>query len=277
MPQLTLHKEPKQATYFTEMLGDVGLDMVSIEAGEFLMGSPDEEIDRSPDEGPQHKVQVPAFFMGRYPVTQAQWCFVADTLPQIKQELTTNPSESEGDDLPVESVSWHDAVEFCDRLSRHTKRQYRLPSEAEWEYACRAGTTTAFYYGQTLTPTIANYRHNISYNNGPTEKTYPGHTTTVRQYPYPNAWGLSDMHGNVFEWCADDWQSHYEGTPSNGTAWTTQTPEANSNKVIRSGAWDCDPQNCRSAHRNNVYASETLINIGFRIVCSPASFQLPKN
>jgi formylglycine-generating enzyme required for sulfatase activity len=268
MPQLTLYKEPKQATYFTEMLGDVALDMVSIEAGEFLMGSPDEEIDRADDEGPQHKVQVPAFFMGRYPVTQAQWRFVAGTLPQINQTLKADPSRFEGDDLPVETVSWHDAVEFCDRLSIHTRRQYRLPSEAEWEYASRAGTTTPFYYGQTITPELAAYNHEHSYQDGPTGESFR-QTTTVGKYAYPNAWGLSDMHGNVYEWCTDDWHGNYENAPVDGSAWIDKTTESASEKVIRGGSWNFNPQNCRSAYRSISYARGTDNNIGFRIVYVP--------
>jgi formylglycine-generating enzyme required for sulfatase activity len=268
MPQLILYKEAKQATYFTEILGDVGLDMISIEAGEFLMGSADEEIDRADDEGPQHKVQVPAFFMSRYPVTQAQWRFVAETLPQINQTLEADPSEFKGDDLPVESVRWHDAVEFCDRLSIHTRRQYRLPSEAEWEYACRAGTTTPFYYGQTITPDLAAYNHEYSYQDGPTGVSL-SQTTTVGQYAYPNAWGLSDMHGNVFEWCVDDWHDNYENAPADGSAWTDETAESTSRKVIRGGSWNSNPQNCRSAFRSYSFARVTNNYIGFRIVYVP--------
>jgi formylglycine-generating enzyme required for sulfatase activity len=268
MPQLTLYKEPKQAAYFTEMLGDVALDMISIEAGEFLMGSPDEEIDRADDEGPQHKVQVPPFFMGRYPVTQSQWRFVA-TLPSINQELKTDPSEFNGDELPVETVSWHDAVEFCDRLSAHTKRQYRLPSEAEWEYACRAGTTTPFYYGQTITPELAAYNHKYSYQDGPTGESL-SQTTTVGQYPYPNAWGLSDMHGNVYEWCADDWHDNYRNAPVDGSAWIDKTAESAFGKVIRGGSWSINPQYCRSASRFNYFIAHDSFNfIGFRIVYVP--------
>jgi formylglycine-generating enzyme required for sulfatase activity len=265
MPQLTLYKEPKQAIYFTEMLGDVALDMISIEAGEFLMGSPEEEVDRHDDEGPQHKVRVPAFFMGRYPVTQSQWHFVA-TLPPINQELKTDPSEFKGNELPVETVSWHDAVEFCDRLSAHTKRQYRLPSEAEWEYACRAGTITPFYYGQTITPELAAYSHEYSYQNGSTGEPL-SQTTTVGQYAYPNAWGLSDMHGNVYEWCADDWHDNYENAPADGSVWIDETAETAARRVMRGGSWNSIPQLSRSAYRSNT--RETLVIIGFRIVCVP--------
>jgi formylglycine-generating enzyme required for sulfatase activity len=140
--------------------------MVLIPGGSFLMGSPEAEPDRSDNEGPQHKVTVPPFFMGRYPITQAQWRAVA-ALPQIKREPRPDPSRFKGDNRPVEQVNWYDAVEFCARLSAHTGRAYRLPTEAEWEYACRAGTTTPFAVGETITTEVANYDGNYTYNNGP--------------------------------------------------------------------------------------------------------------
>lgn len=135
MAELVIRRERKQTRYFVEKLGDtLGLDMILVPGGTFMMGSPDDEPERSDDEGPQHEVNVPTFFMGRYPVTQTQWRFVAE-LPQINQELDPDPSEFKEDNRPVERVSWYDAVEFCDRLSAYTKREYRLPTEAEWEYA----------------------------------------------------------------------------------------------------------------------------------------------
>jgi formylglycine-generating enzyme required for sulfatase activity len=157
MAELPLHKAAKQVQYFTETLSDsVGLDMIAIEAGEFLMGSPEGEADRRSPESPQHRVQISGFFMGRYPITQEQWRVMADPSRQINRELKADPSRFKGNTLPVEQVNWFGAVEFCARLSKQTQREYRLPSEAEWEYACRAGTTTPFYYGGTLTPELAN-------------------------------------------------------------------------------------------------------------------------
>lgn len=260
MVELTLRKAAKQARYFTEQLGSkqlsqVGLDMILIEGGEFLMGSPEDEPKRHNDEGPQHLVQVPTFFMGRYPITQAQWRLVAETMPQVKQELNPDPSEFKGENLPVEQVTWFDAVEFCARLSAQTKRQYRLPSEAEWEYACRAGTTTAFYYGSTITPELANYGREV------------GQTTPMGQYAYPNAWGLSGMHGNVWEWCADHWHSDYKGAPINGSAWLDEGDESDARRVRRGGSWSSIPQNCRSAYRNGNNPRGILNVIGFRVVC----------
>ncbi|NEO21280.1 MAG: formylglycine-generating enzyme family protein, partial [Moorea sp. SIO4A5] len=124
--------------------------MVAIPEGSFIMGSPETEEGHTNDESPQHRVTVTSFFMGKYPVTQAQWQAVA-ALPQVNRELEPDPSHFKGKNRPVEQVSWYDAVEFCERLSQYTKRPYRLPSEAEWEYACRAGTTTPFHFGETIT------------------------------------------------------------------------------------------------------------------------------
>jgi formylglycine-generating enzyme required for sulfatase activity len=142
--QFTIHRYRQKAQYFVESLNaDVELEMVQIPAGTFLMGSPEDELDRDESESPQHQVTISMFFLGKYPITQAQWKAVA-AFPQIKQDLDPDPSEFEGADRSVENVSWWDVIEFCDRLSRHTSRSYRLPSEAEWEYACRAGTTTPY-------------------------------------------------------------------------------------------------------------------------------------
>jgi formylglycine-generating enzyme required for sulfatase activity len=210
---ITRHKGCAQ--YFSEELGDgITLEMVSIPGGTFMMGSPKDKEGRSSQEGPQHRVAVPGFFMGKYPVTQAQWRAVA-ALPKVKLNLKHGPFEFEGDNRPDEWVSWYDAVEFCDRLSQHTGRQYRLPSEAEWEYACRAGTTTPFHFGETITTDLANYRGTDgqlgwsgSYGRGPEGK-YRRETTPVDQFGIANAFGLCDMHGNVGEWCQDHWHENY--------------------------------------------------------------------
>ena len=139
-----------------EITPNIPIHLVSIPGGPFLMGSPDDELDRFSDEGPQHEVTIAPFFMGMYPVTQAQWRAVS-TLPEINLTLKPEPSNFKGDNLPVEQVSWLEATEFCDRLSIHTDRKIALPSEAQWEYACRAGTTTPFHFGETIDSTIANY------------------------------------------------------------------------------------------------------------------------
>ncbi len=183
--------------------------MMSIPAGTFLMGSPENELKRESNEGPQHEVRVSQFFMARYLVTQAQWRAVAEMSP-VERELDVDPSSFKGANRPVEKVSWDDAVEFCARLSAHTGRPYRLPTEAEWEYACRAGTKTPFHFGETITTDLANYRGTDSeeynwsgsYGSGPKGE-YREETTVVDHFDVANAFGLCDMHGNVWEWCQD--------------------------------------------------------------------------
>ena len=201
MTEVTIRREPRQTQYFVEKLpDDVGLDMILAPNGSFLMGSPEDEPERSDNEGPQHQVTIPTFFMGRYLVTQAQWRAVAG-LPKVEQDLELAPSRFKGDTHPVERVSWDDAMEFCRRLSAYTKRDYRLPSEAEWEYACRSGTQTPFYFGKTLTTDLANYDGNFTYNDGP-QGDYRKETTPVDHFRVANAWGFCDMHGNLLEWGA---------------------------------------------------------------------------
>ena len=199
-----------QVNAFREVLSNgISLDMVRIPDGKFDMGSPADEPGRSDAEGPQRQVTVPSFFMGRFSVTQAQYQAV----------MGENPShfKENGDNRPVETVSWRDAVAFCKKLSELTGRNYRLPSEAEWEYACRARTSTPFYFGETITTKVANYNGNYTYRSEP-EGIYRRQTTEVGNFP-PNAFGLYDMHGNVWEWCADHWHNNYEDAPINGAAW----------------------------------------------------------
>ena len=197
------------------------------------MGSPSSEEGRLDSEGPQHKVKVPSFFMGKYPVTQAQWRAI----------MGDNPSYFKGDNRPVEQVSWDDCVKFCQEVSSKVGKDVRLPSEAQWEYACRAGTTTPFYFGPTLTSELANYDANYTYAKGP-KGTYREQTTEVGEFP-PNAFGLYDLHGNVWEWCQDDWHDNYEGAPTNGSSWLNNS----SIKVMRGGSWYAYPRFCRSADR----------------------------
>jgi len=192
------------------------ISMVEIPPGSFLMGSPPDEEGHFADEGPQHEVTLESFLMGRTPITQAQWRVVAG-LPKLERELVRDPSRFKGDDRPVENVSWHDAVEFCRRLSQATGRAFSLPSEAQWEYACRAGTATPFAFGETISPEHANYDGTYSYANGPKGE-YRQQTTPVGSFP-ANAWGLQDMNGNVWEWCLDQWHDSYHGAPTDGSAW----------------------------------------------------------
>ncbi|GCA72415.1 serine/threonine-protein kinase pkn1 [Microcystis aeruginosa NIES-2519] len=258
-----IKKESKQSQYFSEDLGNgITLEMVAIPGGTFLMGSPANEKDSFGDERPQHEVNVPTFFIGKYPITQAQWQAIAATA-KIDIDLETNPSNFKGDELPVESVNWYQATEFCKRLSRETKQEYRLPSEAEWEYACRAGTTTPFYFGETITGELANYNASKTYAEE-AKGEYRQQTTPVGQFP-PNAFGLYDMHGNVWEWCADTWHDNYDGAPRDGSVWTEN---GNDNRSpLRGGSWYTDPNYRRSAYRFDIVRRGLHNNLGFRVVC----------
>ena len=258
-----------------EDLGNgIKLQMVYIPGGTFTMGSPESEEGRDDDEGPQHDVTVPPFFMGKYPVTQGQWKEIASrTDLKVKLDLKLEPSyfKEPYQDIdrwhrPVERVSWYEAVEFCERLSKLTQRNYRLPSEAEWEYACRAGTTTPFYFGNTITPELVNYDGQYVYGNAQKGE-YREETTPVGQF-YPNAFGLYDMHGNVYEWCQDTWHNNYNEAPTDGSAW--ETGGNSSTRVVRGGSWYILPRWCRSAFRSFYNSVESDYNdIGFRLVSFP--------
>ncbi|MEN8443618.1 MAG: formylglycine-generating enzyme family protein [Cyanobacteria bacterium J06555_13] len=242
----------------------VALEMVAIPGGTFLMGSPDDETERFERESPQHEVTVAPFFMGRYPVTQAQWRLVA-SMPQVERALEPAPSRFKEAMLPVEQVSWYDAVEFCARLSVHTGREYRLPTEAEWEYACRAGATTAFHFGEMITTEVANY-NGSAYADGPKGESRRT-TTPVDKFGIANAYGLSDMHGNVSELCQDRWHGNYEGAPVDGSAaWLINNEGAS--RVYRGGSWLRDPEYCRSACRDYRNPDDRFSSFGFRVSCA---------
>ncbi|RCJ18466.1 serine/threonine-protein kinase pkn1 [Nostoc minutum NIES-26] len=268
--RLTIHRHRQQAQCFIEDLGNgVQLEMVSIPEGSFMMGSPEDELERYSGESPQYQVTVHPFFMGKYPVTQAQWREIA-ALPQVNRELDPDPSGFKGANRPVERVSWYEAVEFCDRLSQYTGRPYSLPSEAEWEYACRAGTTTPFHFGETITSKLANYNAEYSYGAG-VKGRYREETTVVGSFSVANAFGLYDMHGNVWEWCLDDWHSNYEGAPTDGSAWFNENDNLSQKQgsaVLRGGSWLYGPVYCRSAYRGYVNRDAVNDNIGFRVVCA---------
>ena len=245
------------------------LRLVQIPAGEFEMGSPAHEIDRSPDEGPQHTVRLGGFLLGQTPVTQAQWAVVA-RWPKLELDLPPDPSGFKGARRPVEQVSWFQAIEFCRRLSQRTGFCSTLPSEAQWEYACRADTTTPFAFGATITPKLANYSGNDSYANGPKGQ-HRDKTTDVASFP-ANAWGLHDMHGNVWEWCLDNWHERYKGAPSDGSPWQTGLE---GKKLLRGGSWkSLSPEYCRSACRDHFPPFSAFVDIGFRVVCLPLGASL---
>ncbi|MEM6838617.1 MAG: formylglycine-generating enzyme family protein [Cyanobacteria bacterium P01_C01_bin.120] len=262
---LTVRRTPRTGRSFIEPRLDVDdaipLHMVRIPGGTFNMGSPEDEPERDEREGPQHEVTVPMFFMGRYPITQAQYKRVMATNPATKYAADRFVAPNK----PVVGVSWDDAVAFCQRLSELTGRTYRLPSEAEWEYACRAGTTTPFSLGKTLTTEVANYNGDYTYADGPKGE-YRNETTPVDYFGIANAFGLSDMHGNVWEWCADHWHENYDDAPTDGSAWVDGGDS--SYRVARGGSWHFIPRLCRSAYRFRGTPGSSIDLIGFRVVCS---------
>jgi len=251
------------------------------------MGSPQNERGRYSNEGPQHEVTLQGFYISQTPITQAQWQAVMGSNPSYFKDLP------DSDQRPVDHVSWHDAMKFGATLSEQTGKNYTLPSEAQWEYACRAGTTTPFHFGETISKKLANYDGD--------------QTTPVAMYP-PNDWGLHDMHGNVWEWCLDDWHGSYKGAPSDGSAWTgsdslgkycaaapgttssgavdqlpastagpalpttalgSESVAANRLKLLRGGSWLDFPGCCRSAYRDRSRPGLAGFGVGFRVVCLP--------
>jgi len=251
----------RRAELFAENLGNgITLEMVAIPGGTFLMGSPEGELERMESESPQHLVTVKPFFLGKFPITQAQWEAVAG-FPKVNIDLKPKPSRFEGAKRPVEQVSWYEAMEFCARLSQQTGRVYRLPSEAEWEYACRASTTTPFHFGETISTDVANYAGNYTYGSG-SKEIYRVQTTEVGSFP-PNAFGLSDMHGNVWEWCADHWHESYQGAPNDGSIWLS-SDEA-TQRLLRGGSWCNKQRRCRSAVRFSYVSDAQSVYCGFRV------------
>jgi formylglycine-generating enzyme required for sulfatase activity len=245
-----------EARFFREDLGQgVHLDMVAVPAGQFTMGSRDPQGQN--EELPRHPVSLPAFFVGKFEVTQAQWRAVMGD-----HRFTFH----DRDDLPVESVTWHEAMEFCERLSRLTGRSYRLPSDAEWEYACRAGTDTEFAHGDAVSVELVNIDpHDLP---GPQSAAYRRRTTPVGSLGVANAFGLYDMHGNVFEWCLDPFHDHYRGAPADGSAWEGGAPSAF--RVLRGGSWRWTAYYARSAYRRRLSPNSWGNDLGFRVVLSAA-------
>jgi formylglycine-generating enzyme required for sulfatase activity len=228
-------------------LGDkLDLELVYLSGGKFTMGSVAQRNERPP-----HAVSIAPLHFGRYPIRQDQWAWVAG-LPMVERSLEINPAHFPAAQHPVDNVSWLDATEFCQRLSRHTGQIYRLPSEAEWEYACRANTQTAFAYGDSLTPDLANFAGR-------------DRTTAVGSFP-PNGFGIYDLHGNIWEWCADLWHENYVGAPGDRQPWLTNP--ASDHRVLRGGSWFNNQWNCRSSNRNWVNPEVRSWLYGLRVVTS---------
>ncbi|WP_373530534.1 SUMF1/EgtB/PvdO family nonheme iron enzyme [Nostoc sp.] len=247
------NRRNEEAKYFAEDLGNgVTLEMVQIPGGTFMMGSPEGEAERLDVESPQHQVTVPKLFIGKYEITQTQYQAI----------MGSNPSNFKGEKRPVEQVNWDEAVEFCEKLSQKTGKTYRLPSEAEWEYACRAGTTTPFYFGETITIDLVNYNGTYPYGSAPKGE-YREQTIDVGKFP-PNSFGLYDMHGNVWEWCEDVYNPNYLGATTDGSAWLTG--KDNNLKLLRGGSWVNLARNCRSTYRLRDARANRDFNVGFRVV-----------
>ncbi len=257
-----IKRKTKEAKYFTEDLGNgIALEMVQIPEGTCMMGSPITEMRRKRNENIQHKVNVPSFFIGKYLVIQSQY----------QEIMGNNPAGFNGNNRPVEKVSWNDVVEFCRKLSEKTGRNYRLPSEAEWEYACRAGTTTPFNFGETINTDLVNYDGTRSSYALARTGTYRNQTTEVGIFP-PNAFGLYDMHGNLWEWCEDTWHESYNNAPSDGSAWLGGDDNY---RVLRGGSFISFSDYCRSAQRHYCVirgGAGIYMDVGFRVVCSFGSF-----
>ena len=242
--------------------------MARIPEGKFVMGAAKGEKEANKNERPQQEVTLPEFWMGQYVVTQAQWKAVMGP-KVIKLQKTSNrimANNVKRPLQPIDDIFWTDAVAFCQKLSQQTGRDYRLPSNAQWEYACRARTTTPFHFGDTLTPNLANYNGNYTYGHGP-KGIYREQTTEVGCFP-PNAFGLYDMHGNVWEWCLERWQTFDSGSSS---AQNIQR-FSGQKKSLRGGSWFYLPTNCRSAYHLTYPFHNRTDDIGFRVVClSPST------
>jgi len=206
-------------------------------------------------------VTVPPFLMGKFPVTQAQYEAVMGNNPATRYDGDRFVAPTK----PVVGVSWNDAIAFCQRLSQQTGKSYRLPSEAEWEYACRAGTKTPFHFGDTITTDLANYDGNSTYGLA-AKGTHRKQTTPVGSFS-ANAFGLFDLHGNVWEWCLDHWHGNYKGAPVDGSAWLTAGQ--NAERLLRGGSWYVSPGDCRSAYRYRSTPDLRNVSYGFRVVCVP--------
>jgi formylglycine-generating enzyme required for sulfatase activity len=219
------------------------------------MGAMKNELGFMEDESPQHWVKIEEFFISKYPITQMQWFLV------MKQGFSC---QFHGSNLPVEKVNWFQALEFCHQLSQKTSKIYRLPTEAEWEYACRAGSSTPFHFGETITTDVANYDGNYNYTND-IKTTYQQMTMPVGIFP-PNAFGVYEMHGNVWEWTCSEYCEHYNNEFEINRL--DQQQAIDKRIVVRGGSWYSSAVNCRSANRYHVASNSWDNDIGFRVVIS---------
>ena len=272
--KIEIVKSPREGRQFVEQIAeDLMLEMVYVPSGDFVMGAPDKEEGSYADERPQHLVTVSAFLMGKYPITQAQYESVMGKNPSRFKDKPDSPSR------PVENVSWEDAQEFCKKLSELSGREYHLPSEAQWEYACRAMPSPPisrnekeiiyppFHFGETILTKVANYNGDKIYGRGEKGESQ-GETTAVDHFGVANEFGLCDMHGNVWEWCEDDWHSNYDGAPTDGSAWIdAKSKESNKTSHPRRGGSSIgDPEDCRSAFRDTYVLDFRNYTFGFRVI-----------
>lgn len=237
----------------TETLpGGVSFHMVKIPGGRFEMGNEDGEEESYSEERPKHWVEVPAFELAEFPVTQNLWDAISDLLTEAERgKIPINPSSFRGAHRPVERVNWHQATAFCVALTRLTGTAYRLPSEAEWEYAARCGQRDRLYAGSNLLREVGWYDENSDRETKPVGLLYP------------NGWGLYDMSGNVWEWCADRWHDIYNGAPDDGSAWLSDG--AATGRVVRGGSWNDGTWNCRCAYRSDLSPDGRDSYQGFRL------------
>ncbi len=234
------------------------INLVKIPGGKFLMGSSSDESEFRENETPQHEVEISTFYLGKFPVTQAQWFAVMEDLPKISEEFR-------GDDLPVVNVFLEKALEFCGKLSHLTNRKFRLPSEAEWEYACRAGKISLFSFGEMITSDLANFDGSQPFGNS-AKSEFRNALTPIGYFKFANNFGLFDMHGNVWEWCADIWHENYKNAPTDGSVWIENGDQ--SYCVQRGGSWRERANNCRSAFRVGDIAHNSDHIVGLRVCFS---------
>ena len=247
--KVELDRRRGKAQYIIQNLGNgVTLDLVRIPAGKFMMGSNESAVEQ-----PIHEATLREFWMGKYAVTNAQWQAIMGMKPSEEYDV-----KFQGENQPVVCVSWDDAKKFCLKASQKTGKSIRLPSETEWEYACRADTTTPFHFGETITDEYVNYG----------KLTGSTFTFNVENFS-PNAWGLYQMHGNVWEWCEDIWHGNYNGIPQDGSAWLNVGDQAK--KLLRGGSWLNREFDCRSAVRIGKVAGNFDFLMGFRVVVSVLS------